>query len=159
MKNILILTGSVKSGKTTRLKEWAKHQKNVLGVLQPLIEDERFVIDLSSSNHRKLEADNSTLPQNIVNVGKYKFNKYTLEWAKICLLASANKKPEWLIIDEYGKLELENKGLEPAISYIINDTDLRLYTSIVIVVRNSLYNSFLNKFKNHSGTIIDFKFK
>jgi hypothetical protein len=48
MKNIYILTGEIKSGKTTQLMLWASPQKNIDGILQPVIEGKRFIYHLGS---------------------------------------------------------------------------------------------------------------
>ncbi|MEE9430439.1 MAG: nucleoside-triphosphatase [Melioribacteraceae bacterium] len=143
-KNIYIVSGSVQSGKTTRLFEFVKYQKSIDGILAPIVDGKRKLFHISSSEMKKLEvaiSDSST-----ISVGKYHFLKDSFDWAKEKLLESYKKKPEWLVIDEIGKLELKNKGLHPAINKILK-TELQNETKIILVIRESLLEEVLTKYK------------
>lgn len=115
------------------------------GIIQFVENGLRCILDIHSNEKRVLELISSN-EKNMLQVGKYSFDKTVFEWAKICLLASAKKNPEWLIIDEIGKLELDNKGLEPAVGYILNEPSIRDKTKIILVVRTSLVNQVIEKY-------------
>lgn len=146
MNKLFIVTGKVKSRKTTRLTEWCEKHESVSGILQPIIDGKRFIKSISTGEIRQLEISENELSDKIIKVGNYCFDKNILEWAKVALLADKSLKSEWMIIDEFGKLEMDEKGLEPVITFLINDNELREQTKLVIVVRDFLLNMFLQKF-------------
>ncbi|GAB4146821.1 MAG: hypothetical protein Fur0015_13170 [Ignavibacteriales bacterium] len=146
MKKLFVVTGKVKSGKTTRLSEWCERQESVSGILQPVIDGKRFIKSISTGEIRKLEISENDLSDKIIRVGNYCFDKNIIEWAKITLLADKSLNSEWLIVDEFGKLEMDEKGLEPVITFLINDKDLREQTKLIIVVRNFLWQDFLSRY-------------
>ena len=139
-KKIYILTGPIQTGKTTRLFEFIKTKNNVDGILAPVVNDKRVLFHISSNTLKSLEVD--TPDNSTITVGKYYFLKSTFDWANKKLIESFNAKPEWLIIDEVGKLELKQKGLHPAISFILN-FEGNLKTKIILVVRDSLLDEVI----------------
>ncbi len=147
MNKILIVTGPVKSFKTTKLAEWASGKNDVLGILQPVINNKRYIKNLSDNKIKMLEMDSGVTEENIIEVGNYRFDAQVLKWAQNELTKAAKLNPAWLIIDEYGKLELDGRGLEPAISGIIGRSGKMNSTQLIIVVRDYLLQKFLNKFK------------
>jgi nucleoside-triphosphatase THEP1 len=143
MGNIYILTGEIKSGKTTSLMKWASAKNNIGGIFQPVVNGKRFIYDISSRTLRNLEID---LKFEGIKIGKYNFDKNTFDWAQNVLLDSLSQNMDWLIIDEVGPLELEGKGLEPVISKILKERQ-QLKTKIIFVVRSAI----LEKFIEHYG--------
>jgi nucleoside-triphosphatase len=146
MSRIFLISGPIKSGKTTRIADWIGHKNNVNGILQPVIDGRRYLREISSGEIRLLEIQAGSNERNIISVGKYKFNKDVFNWAQAQLLSAFYNNPEWLIIDEFGKLEIDGKGLEPAISKIINDLNKCPDTKIVFVIRDYIVSGFLNKY-------------
>lgn len=146
MKSLLILTGPVHSGKTTRLMQWAAAQKNIDGIFQPVIDDKRFIYHIGTRTLRVLETKDSN---NAFVIGKYKFNIEVFNWSQTVLLEALNKNLDWLLIDEIGPLELERKGLEPVISKIFNQID-ELNGNLLCVVRNSILEEFIKHYKLQS---------
>lgn len=142
MAIIVLLTGPIKSGKTTRLMRWALSQKNLDGILQPVIEEKRFLYNIGSRTLKQLEIEGSRQINDFIEIGKYKFSTQTFEWAKKIILDSFEKELDYLIVDEIGKLELEGKGFEPAIREIISKRE-RFSGKIIFVVRDSLLEKFI----------------
>lgn len=142
--NIFVLTGAVKTGKTSSLIKWASDKDNIHGIAQPVINGTRYVLDFYSKEHRRLEVESGE--EDYVQIGNYMFSKRTFEWAKICLLFSAKQKPGWLIIDEVGKLELNDMGLEPVITYLIDDYILNKKYNLLFVVRDYLLKPFIQRY-------------
>jgi nucleoside-triphosphatase THEP1 len=142
-KRLYIVTGKIQSGKTTRLFEFIKNKNSVDGLLAPIVNGKRKLFHISSKELKDLEvaySDNST-----ISVGKYHFLKETFNWGNAKLIESYSKKPEWLIIDEVGKLELAKKGLEPAITEILQSLT-RNKTKIILVIRDYLVDEVLQKY-------------
>lgn len=145
-------TGPVQTGKTTRVGGWAS-QNNCSGILAPIINGKRHLKDLSSGEEKLLEDESN---RNLISIGRYNFKKEVFEWGRQKLLAEYESEPEWLVIDEYGKLELRNEGLEPAISTIINHWKINKKNNLLIVVRDYLVNDFIKKFDKEIN-FIEFK--
>jgi len=113
------MSAPIQTGKTTAINNWASNRNDVDGITQPIVDGKRHLLNIKSNELRLLELSDDT--DNIIQVGKFFFSKPTFEWAKICLLHAMLEKPAWLVIDEIGKLELKDKGLEPAVNYIVNE--------------------------------------
>jgi nucleoside-triphosphatase len=145
MKKIFILTGSVHSGKTTRLMHWALSQKNIDGITQPIVDDKRFIYNIASRTLKLLEAPAGFKDEQVNTIGKYRFNKEVFEWSQKVLLDCLNKDLSWLIIDEIGPLELGGKGLEPALTNILLARN-NFNGKILCVVRDSILDQFIAKY-------------
>ncbi len=137
-------TGPVQTGKTTRVGEWAS-QNNCSGILAPIINGKRHLRDIKSGEEKLLESEAN---RNTISIGKYNFKKEVFEWGRQKLIAEYESEPEWLVIDEYGKLELRDEGIEPAISTIINHWKIDKKIKLLIIVRDYLVDDFIKKFDN-----------
>lgn len=142
MKKIQILSGPIRTGKTTRLMKWAANKKNVDGIFQPVVDSKRFIYHISSRTLKPLETD---LEINSIKIGKYFFSKETFQWAQNQIIHSLSTNIDWLIIDEIGPLELQGAGLEPTINKIINEAE-NLKANILCVVRDNLLAEFLSHY-------------
>ncbi len=145
IKKIYILTGEIKSGKTTKLMQWTAGKKNIDGVLQPVIDEKRFIYSIGSRTLKILEATETQPENELIIIGKYKFRKSVFDWTQNILLDCLEKKLDWLIIDEIGPLELEGKGLEPAVSKIFNQVN-ELNGNVLCVVRDSVLEKFIEHY-------------
>ena len=146
MNQIYLLTGPIHSGKTSKITEWLNSRSNVDGIIQPLIDGKRHLKLFLTNEIRPLETTSLKKRNDLIKIGNYIFSNETFEWAREGLLAAFYSNPEWLIIDEYGKLELVDKGLEPAIGKIMNELNEHPDIKIVLIIRDYLVNSFLNKY-------------
>lgn len=142
MSKINILTGNIKTGKTTRLMRWAASQKNIDGIFQPVIDEKRFVYHIGSRTLIPLETFETN---NITSIGKYNFSNETFFWSQKILLDCLSKKLDWIIIDEIGPLELQGKGLEPALSEVFSRRN-EIEAQILCVVRDSILEKFLEHY-------------
>jgi nucleoside-triphosphatase len=150
-KTIYYLTGSVHTGKTTRLNEWIKYQKNVDGILAPIIDGQRHLHRIKTGELRQLELNDENSAQKIVKIGQYQFTGEVFDWARQQLYEAAQSCPDWLIIDEIGPLELGGEGLEPAVSIIISSLKTDNHTKLLLVIRDRLLTEVLQHYKinNH----------
>lgn len=143
-KKIKIVTGKVQSGKTTRLFTFTHSHDSVDGILAPIVNEKRKLFHLSTRTMKKLEVNE---PNNkTISVGKYHFIKESFIWANEKLIESFNSKPEWLIIDELGKLELKGEGLHNATSFILEEKP-KIDINIVLVIRDYLLHEMLKQYK------------
>ena len=142
MNSIRILTGKIKTGKTTRLMRWAASQKNIDGIFQPVIDDKRFVYHIGSRTLKPLETSET---ENITSIGKYNFSNETFAWSQKILSEYAAKNLDWIIVDEIGPLELQGKGLEPAVSKLLSDRE-NIKAQILCVVRDSILEKFIEHY-------------
>lgn len=143
MSKINIVTGNIKTGKTTRLMKWALSQNNIDGIFQPVIDEKRFIYHIGSRTLRKLETSET---ENITTIGKYNFSNETLAWAQNILIGCISKNLDWIIIDEIGPLELNGNGLEPAITNVILQRN-NISSQILCVVRETMLELFLQHYK------------
>ena len=143
-RKIYIVTGPIQTGKTTRLFNFIKDKNSVDGILAPVVNNKRALFHISTKQLKILEAENPG--EKTITVGKYNFLKEVFDWANKKLLKSFNAKPEWLIIDEVGKLELKNEGLHTAIDEILN-TKIKNEIKIILVIRDYLLEQVLAKYK------------
>ncbi|MEG8990277.1 nucleoside-triphosphatase [Ignavibacteria bacterium 4148-Me] len=142
MKNrIYIITGLSKTGKTTRLMSWVSSQKNIDGILQPVIEDKRFFYHISSRTLFQLESDND---YNTIKVGKYKFRLEAFNWANEKLNNCIGKNLEWIVVDEIGLLEINGEGLNSSVKNLLSSTSNE---KIIFVIRETLLQQALNYYK------------
>ncbi|KAF0142048.1 MAG: hypothetical protein FD122_1135 [Stygiobacter sp.] len=149
MNKIKIVTGGIKTGKTTRLMRWAASQKNIDGIFQPVIDEKRFVYHIGSRTLKPLETSDK---ENITSIGKYNFSNQTFAWSQKILSDCAAKNLDWIIVDEIGPLELQGKGLEPDVSKLLSDRE-NIKAQILCVVRDSI----LEKFIEHYGLQNDYE--
>ncbi len=157
--NIYILSGTIQTGKSTGLLKWSKNNMSVKGIVQYHKNGKRVIYDIESKEEKNLEVENPIDNSNIVKVGKYSFNNATFIWARQKLLQAFKQNPGWLIIDEYGKLEINNLGLEPAITQIISKSEKENKTKLLIVIRDTLKNDFIKKFNLNISNINYFEYK
>jgi len=139
-----VLTGEIKTGKSTSLLNWANRLKSIGGIIQLQENEKRFIFDITSKQKKELTKKES---ENAIPVGKFFFDKNVLEWGNELLLRALNENVNWLIFDEYGISEFENQCFEPNISelfYVI--TKRNLHMNCVIVVREKLLKQFISKF-------------
>ena len=149
MSKIQILTGPIHSGKTTKLMQWAASKKNIDGVLQPVIDEKRFVYHIGSRTLKILEFTETRPENELIKIGKYQFRKSVFDWTQNILIDCLDKNLDWLIIDEIGPLELEGKGLELAISKIFSKSE-KLNGNVLCVVRNSILEKFVKYYRLES---------
>lgn len=143
MGEIYIYSDPIKSGKTTKLMQWAATQKNIDGIFQPVIDGKRFLYHIASRSLKPLEIEKS---DDTFTIGQYIFCNQAFLWAKEKLTSAINANIEWLIIDEIGPLELDGKGLEPVISKILSEVN-QMHQNVLIVVRKNLIDKITAYYK------------
>lgn len=147
---IYILTGDIRTGKTTALLNWIIDRKDVDGLICPDGKDKkRYFLKVNSKEEFQLEvtSDNNIRPEHIIKIGPFQFLKSAFKKANDFLISfTSENENRYLIIDELGKLELKNKGLhisaETLIPQFLNDENQHL----ILVVRDYLLDDIIKHY-------------
>lgn len=90
----------------------------------------------------------------LVFVGKFRFLKSSFDKANQYLTNASEKHPNYLVIDELGKLELNNEGLHGAAAILINNYGADKNKHLILVVRRSLVEPILAHYKIQDHRLI-----
>jgi nucleoside-triphosphatase THEP1 len=147
---IYILTGDIRTGKTTALLNWASTRKDVDGILCPDNENgKRYFLKVKPQKEIELEVDSeaSEESEETITIGPFYFLKSAFEEANEFLLSLTSKnESQYLIIDELGKLELKNEGLHDSAKVLIPDFMFNDTRHLVLVVRESLLDKIFEHY-------------
>lgn len=154
--SIILFSRPIHSGKTTQLINWCSKQKNVHGILMPDINGSRKIMDIKTKEIFDIECvDVENSNERLTSIGKYNFYTAVFENANSIITDSLAQHPEWLIIDEAGKLELNGKGFYDS---IIKATEVykdnKLSGHLLIAVRDSFCEEIIRFFKLTNFTVI-----
>ena len=147
--SIIIFSRPIHSGKTTVLLQWCNRQKNIYGILMPDMNGSRKILDLHTKEVFDIECtDIENTSEPLVSIGRFHFYSKAFNRANSILLDALLQNPAWLIIDEAGKLELEEKGFYEAIRKAAEAYDSKKNTgNLLITVRDSLFEEVIRFFK------------
>lgn len=82
----------------------------------------------------------------IVEIGRFRFYADAFTQAKTEFQRAVERQAPWIVVDEVGKLEVRDKGLEPAITMLVEATQSGRYTgNLLLVVREELLEVVLEK--------------
>lgn len=138
--SVTILSGPVRSGKTTRLGEWAGRHGDVGGVLSPDGADGRVFVDLATGETMAMEP---ALPgEDTLAIGRFRFRAAAFDWANRRIIHGARTGVGTLVIDEIGPLELGGGGLLAGLRAALDGRSGRL----VLVVREALVADVVRAF-------------
>lgn len=141
MKKIILFSGPIHSGKTTRLQKFIA-DKNCDGLIAPVKDGMRYIRRIKTGEIKPFETES----EDSIVIGKYKFSKETFEWAKEQIKESLQSKVDYLVIDEIGKLEMVDQGYEPMVSLVIDKFKKENSFDLVLVVRESLVEDVITKY-------------
>jgi len=144
---VYLLSQPVNSGKTTQLLHWVKETPSVAGILAPDIENQRWLMDITSQECRKLSLDITANLDKAIIIGRYAFNADTFAWARKNLKKAFLERPRWLVFDEIGYLELSGSGLEPMVRTLLEKNRKSLCTSFLWVVRDQLRSDIIDLYQ------------
>lgn len=119
MSNIHILSEPVHSGKSTLLMNWCQKQPSVTGVLMPDVDGSRKLYDIAVKQYHDFQVMEKQ-PDGTIDICKWSFDESIFQLGRELLLEAAKQRPDWLILDEVGKLEMDkNTGFEPAVKELV----------------------------------------
>ena len=136
---IHILTGPIRSGKTTALINWIKDKKDAAGILTPDVDGIRHFMNIATRQLFKMEASEN---EEKIVVGRFAFSKTNFEKANT-ILQDAIDCTGWLVLDEAGPLELNGEGFYKSIKKIPESRKEK----ILFVVREELVEKFCSCFQ------------
>ncbi|WP_400191864.1 hypothetical protein [Hymenobacter sp. B81] len=151
---IHLLSGPIRSGKTTRLQAWAGGQAGAAGLLMPTDAHGRYFRDLRSG----LQWPTAARPGDwqAQCLGPHRFSAAAFSWANHALLgAAAAAGTQWLLVDEVGPLELRGAGLAPALRRILHEPAYQP-PHLLLVVRTGLREAVVEHFALHRWTLTEF---
>jgi nucleoside-triphosphatase len=154
--SIYVFSRPVQSGKTTELLNWSNNKKNIRGILMPDINGARKIFDVATKDFFDTECNNpENIKEPITSIGRFHFYTSSFEHANSIILAALAQKPDWLVIDEVGRLELEGKGFYTSIVQSLNVYNQPAYPfNLLITVRDSLLAEVISFFKINNCHII-----
>jgi nucleoside-triphosphatase THEP1 len=141
-KKIILFSGPIRSGKTSRLRNWLVDQEKVVGLISPDKEDYRIFFDLRTGHEKKMQAEAN---ESFLEIGRFRFSKACFHWAnKVLIDAVKDNDAKVLVIDEIGPLELHQSGLYEGLTTALKG--LRHEVILVLVIREHLVDKFIGKF-------------
>ena len=151
---IYILTGPIRSGKTTTIKDWAEQRMDVDGLLSPDDDNgKRFFLKIKSREEIEFEVEFKS--EKTINIGRFHFLKSSFEKANSFLKTfSSEPKNYYLILDELGKLELKNEGLHASTEILISKFLDSGKHYLILVVRDYLLDDIVAHYNISAYKII-----
>ena len=142
--NIIIFSRPVRSGKTTELMEWCKHQENIDGILMPDVNGSRWMQKISTGERWEAQHTNNDITsKTYLTIGRFSFYKNAFAKANDFLIEAASTTP-FLVIDEIGKLELQKEGFYQSLKTILHHQQLK---NLLLVVRDNLVSEVADNFQ------------
>jgi nucleoside-triphosphatase THEP1 len=159
LKNkIVIYSDAIQTGKTTRVLAWVNDKQNVYGILTPDVANKRRLYNIADKQLLAFEAIDQTT-EDTEEIGKFIFLRSAFEQAKNILKSALPQKADWLIIDEIGKLEMQNKGLEPDLSNILDDiSEQSPQTKILMIIRDTLLEVAVQKYNLQKAEVVGYTY-
>ncbi len=146
---VVVLTGPIRSGKTTRLAAWVRTRaaagESVAGILAPTSGHERSLCSIATGECRVLTAGPGVAESRLVAIGPHRFDGAVFDWARGVIAEAAG--PGWLVVDEVGPLELGGSGLEPAVGTAVRAAaGAGASARLLLVVRERLVERVLDRY-------------
>lgn len=161
---IYILTGGIRTGKTSTLLDWINtstafsgtNRNDIDGVLCPDDENgKRYFLNIKSNEKFILEVEATYNKEAIIKIGPFHFLKSAFKKANHYLIhASKTKDYSYLIVDELGKLELKNEGLHNSAEIIIASHEQNKKQHLILVVRDYLVEEIIKHYNISEHQII-----
>ena len=151
---IYILAGDTRSGKTSALMEWKDTWDNVKGILCPEDEDDiRYLYTIETEEKYPFQQEEES--NQTINVGRFHFLKDTFKLANYTLIKAFDEGDfEFLVLDELGRLELQNEGIHQAAQYILSNYQSNDDQNLLLVIRTSLVMDVIHHYGIKSYQIV-----
>lgn len=142
--SLYILHGPIRTGKTTALLQWVEANKECAGILTPDRGSVRWLLRLSDRSWHPFEVTDDS--SDIIEVGKFRFHAEAFRTARQEIRDAILGQPQWIIVDEVGKLEMRGKGLEPVVTELIQAHQSgKFQGNVLLVIREELLEPALEK--------------
>ena len=151
--NIVILSQPIRTGKTTSLMNVVSRENSDQiydGIICPDIAGTRKLLFIAERRVVDLEIPKS---EDSIAVGRFFFDKKVFEDANK-YLANLSLNVNDIIIDEVGKLELNNEGFHIGVSSLVSKfSNESASGNLILVVRDTLLSQVVDKYNLHSALI------
>ena len=111
----------------------------------------RFMKNIESGEQWQAQCTDTLTTEPVETIGRFRFFSAAFRKANEALMRAAGDAPQWLLIDEIGKLELEGKGFAPALLAILKEGKPK---NLLLVVRDSLITEVLEFFSINNTSIL-----
>lgn len=153
-QHIYIFSRPIRSGKTTQLQSWIKEQLSCAGILTPDIGGKRMIFNIAANKYHPFEVD-TTYSGDVIAIGNFIFAKTAFTLGQDILERSLSQQYDWTVIDEVGKLEIEQgEGFEPAVLRLVKAFQSGKSGRLLLVIRDSLLEKAVAKYELKGCRII-----
>jgi nucleoside-triphosphatase THEP1 len=141
---IILMSGPVRSGKTTALMEYIRTHPGWGGFLSPDTEAHRILYRIRNGEAIPFETKETENGPTSVSIGKFHFLQDSFRQAGSWITEEAEDPGlKGLILDEIGKLELLNRGFH---EYFSNLLKMQPDKILVVVVRDTLVPAVIDHY-------------
>jgi nucleoside-triphosphatase THEP1 len=148
---IIIVTGPIHSGKTTKLQQIIQQWKKVdiSAILEPLDKNgNRTLFVYPQENTIMLQTDEQ---DGAIECGPFYFLAGAFETAASMVKTQCSI----FILDEIGKLEIQNKGFHSLMIRILENYKNGLIDIVIVVIRDTLLHSALQHYQMKDTILIN----
>lgn len=143
---IYILSEGMQKGKTMALRLWSENRIDVGGFLTPDKDNKRILLNIHSCVESPFEMDPNDDHEFCVHIGKFVLDTDAfIEISEEVLEQSFDPDFSYIVIDEIGKLELQDKGFHPLMDHLSKRDDLT--ADLIIIVRDTLLDDVIKKYE------------
>ncbi len=136
----IILSGPIGSGKSTALMEWIKN--NVAsGFITPTVDNKKMLYNISNNAYYDYEIEEGN--EEIIGIGKYFLSRKAFGIAANIVDSAINSNCKCFVLDEVGKLELNEQGHYKALLKLLDEFS----GTLLLVVREQLVNDVIGKYQ------------
>lgn len=150
--NIIIISQPIRSGKTTALMNRINIVKGIDGILSPDVNGFRKLVMIGNKSLIEFETLNQ---HDSTSIGRFHFSNKAFEMANDYLINIQPQSQSEIIIDEIGKLELNEVGFYRAlVHHLALIRQAQSNYRLVLVVRDSLLQEVMIKFGIEDAQVI-----
>lgn len=150
--SLYVFSDATRVGKTTSIEVWCRNRMDIGGFLSPLHDGKRIFYFIAKKQFVEMELV-SQASKEIWNIGRYSFSKSAFDEATKVLTDDWQEGKQICVLDEYGPLEQEDKGLLPNLNPVILAAGNSVDQHLLVVVRKSILNQFVSRYR--VGNIFD----
>ena len=149
---IRILTGPIRSYKTTTLLQWSSHRHDVGGVLTPDVDGIRHLYNVKERIFIPWQKEWSTDERDLV-IGRFVFDHAAFQTAISWLDDHIHDAAiSTIILDEIGPLELQGKGWD---EWLQRSMDQLLTKDVLFVVRQTILEKVIERYGLEDAKIVE----
>lgn len=155
MARIYILTGDIRSGKTTALMDWSLKSQDIGGYLTPDKNGVRKLYNIRERSWFPFEVKDPKESDKIIQIGKFRFHEDAFDKMASIIESDIKAHCQWIAIDEVGKLEVKNKGAHLLVSACIEKVKSRSKDiNLMLIIRTEILDQAIEKFQLQEAIII-----